>query len=89
MGNKVVLKGKLVWGMEKCMVSMATGNAILMNWGRPRNSIISQLLLILDNKPWYQIKGWIQVFYPMVRYTTYLMCIFMNINETLQNDVKS
>ena len=47
MQNKVVLKRK-VWTMCKYMVSMETGNAILKNGGRPRNSIISQLLLILD-----------------------------------------
>ena len=56
MQNKVVLKRK-VWTMCKYMVSMETGNAILENGGRPRNSIISQLLLILDNKPWYEIKA--------------------------------
>ena len=56
MQNKVVLKRK-VRTMCKYMVSMETGNAILTNGGRPRNSIISQLLLILDNKPWYQIKA--------------------------------
>ena len=41
--------------MCKYMVSMETGNAILKDGGRPRISIISQLLLILDNKPWYRI----------------------------------
>ena len=66
------------------MVSMETGNAILKNGGRPRNSIISQLLLILDNKPWYQIKAQTQAFYPMVRYLNYLICILMNIYATLK-----
>ena len=55
MRNKVVLKNK--FGYLKYMVSMATRNAILKNGGIPTRSIISQLLLILDNKTWYQIKA--------------------------------
>ena len=55
MRNKIILKNRLVSAMRKCMVSMATGNAILKKGGRPTKSNISQLLLILDNKTWYQI----------------------------------
>ena len=38
------------------MVSMATGNAILKKGGIPTKSIISQLLLILDNKTGTKLK---------------------------------
>ena len=57
MRNKVVIKINWFGLCEKCMVSVATGNAILMNGGRPRSLIISQLLLIFDNKQWYQTKA--------------------------------
>ena len=39
MQNEVVLKGKLVWVMLKCMVSMATMYMILKNGGRPINHL--------------------------------------------------
>ena len=57
MQNKVVLKINRFGLCKKCMVSMATGNAILKKGVRPTKSIISQLLLILDIKRWYQIKA--------------------------------
>ena len=63
---------------------MATGNAILKKEGLPTKSIISQPLLILDNKTWYQIKAKTQTFHTMVRYTNYLICILMHINENLK-----
>ena len=50
MRNKVVLKH---FGMAyvKCMLSMAAAYMILENggWGRPTNSIISKVLLILEH----------------------------------------
>ena len=51
------LKKKLNLAMYKCMVSMATHNAILKNGGVTTKSFISQLLLSLDYKIWYQIKA--------------------------------
>ena len=39
--RKKVPKNKPVWAMCKCMVSMATRNAILKNGGVPKNSLIS------------------------------------------------
>ena len=42
------LKHYPVWAMWKCMVAMATCNAILNNGGIPTKSIISQLLLTID-----------------------------------------
>ena len=44
-----VLKDKLNWTMKKCMVSMATVNAILEHGGVHRKLTISLLLLILDH----------------------------------------
>ena len=42
MPKKGVLK--TVWAIRKCMVSIATHNAILKNWGVPTTSIISYYL---------------------------------------------
>ena len=50
------LKKKLIPAVCKCMVSMATHNVILKNGGVTRKSFISQLLLSLNYKTWYQIK---------------------------------
>ena len=44
------LKKKLIPAMCKCMVSMATHNAILKKGGVTRKSFISQLLLRLNYK---------------------------------------
>ena len=52
--------------------------------GRPTNSIISRVLLILEHKNWCQIKAYTHVFLPVVRFVNHLICIFMNINENLQ-----
>ena len=71
------------------MVSNATHIVNLKNRGRPTKSIISQQLLILDNKTGYQIKAYTLVFHPLIEYTNYLICIFMNINENLTNEVNS
>ena len=49
MRNEVFLKNVLVWAMWKCMVSMATPYIILENRGRPTNSIVSRVLLIIDH----------------------------------------
>ena len=57
MQKKFNLKKKLIPAMRKCMVSMATHNAILKNGGVTTKSFISQLLLSLDYKTWYQIKA--------------------------------
>ena len=70
--------------MCNCMVSIATHNAILKNGGVTTKSIISQLLLSLDYKTWYQIKALAYAFYYMVSYTNYLIYIFMNINENVK-----
>ena len=55
MQKKFNLKKKLIPAMCKCMVSIATHNAILKNGGVTTKSFISQLLLSLDYKTWYQI----------------------------------
>ena len=58
MQNKFNLKKKLIPAMCKCMVSMATHNAIhSQKGGVTTKSIIPQLLLRLDYKTWYQIKA--------------------------------
>ena len=43
------LQNILVWAMRKCMVSMASPHTIFENGGRPTNSIISRILLILEH----------------------------------------
>ena len=55
MQKKFNLKKKLIPAMCKCMVSMATNNAILKIGGVTTKSFISQLLLSLYYKTWYQI----------------------------------
>ena len=54
--QKSLTSKKLIPGMCKCMVSMATNNEILKNGDVTTKSVISQLLLSLDYKTWYQIK---------------------------------
>ena len=61
------LKNKAEWAMRKCMVAMATFNAILKNGGILTKSIISSLLLIIDYSTSYQIEAEINGYYPMVR----------------------
>ena len=78
------LKKKLIPAMCKCMVSMATNNAIIKIGGVTTKSFISQLLLSLDYKTWYQIQAMAYACYHMVRYTNYLICIFMHINENVK-----
>ena len=48
MPQKFVPRKKLILAMSKCMVSMATNNAILVNRGVPTRTTISQLLFSLD-----------------------------------------
>ena len=43
------MKKKIGMGYVKCMVSMATTYMILEIGGRPINSIISRVLIILDH----------------------------------------
>ena len=89
MRNEVVLK--IFWyglSYEKCMVSMAIPYMIIMNGGRPTNSILSRVLLIIENYNCCQIKAQIHVIPPVVSYVNYLICIFMNTNENLKNEVK-
>ena len=57
MQKKFNLKKKLIPAMCKCMVSMATNNAILKIGGVTTKSFISQLLLSLDYKTLYQIQA--------------------------------
>ena len=57
MQKKFNLKKKLIPAICKCMVSMATHNAILKNGGATTKSFIPQLVLGLDYKTWYQIKA--------------------------------
>ena len=57
MQNKINLKKKLIPAMCKCMVSVATNYAILKNGGVTTKPFISQLLLSLDYKTWYQIQA--------------------------------
>ena len=71
------------------MVSMATRYMILKNGGRPTESVVSRVLLVLEHKNLYQIKVSIHAFLLMVRYINYLICIFMYINEILKAEVKS
>ena len=63
---------------------MVTRNAILKNGGAPTKSITSKLLLIVGYQTWYQIKAKTKALYPMVKYTNYLICVFMNIYENLK-----
>ena len=70
------------------MVSMATRYMILKTGGISTKSIVSRVLLFLEQKPWYQIEDKIQTFLPMVIYIYYLICLFMNIYEDLKNEVK-
>ena len=48
MKKKIVLKDKLNCTLKKCMVSMATVNAIFEDGGNHTKLIVSPLLLILD-----------------------------------------
>ena len=57
MQKKFNLMKELIPAMCKCMVSMATHNAILKNVCATTKSFLSQLLLSLDYKTWYQIKA--------------------------------
>ena len=70
------------------MVSMATPYMILENGGLPKYPIISRVLLILEHSIWCQIKAETHVFLSKVRYVNLLICIFMNINEKLLNEIK-
>ena len=49
MRQKFVPRKKLILAMSKCMFSMATHNAILLNGGVPTKTTISQLVLSLDS----------------------------------------
>ena len=55
---KICPQKKLILAMSKCMVSMATHNAILLYGDVPTKITISQLVLSLDYQPWYQIKDY-------------------------------
>ena len=57
MQKKINLMKKLIPAMCKCMVSMATHNAIFKGVRATTKSFISELLLSLDYKIWCQIKG--------------------------------
>ena len=48
MPQKFVPRKKLILAMSKCMVYIATHNAILVNGGVPTKTTISQLLFSLD-----------------------------------------
>ena len=50
--------------------------------GVPTTLPMCQLRPILDCQTWYQIKAQTKSFYLIVQYANYLICIFMNINET-------
>ena len=67
---------------------MATRYMILNTMGRPTKSIVPRVLLFLEHKTWFQIKTKTQNLLSMVRYVNYRICIFMNVNETLKNEVK-
>ena len=70
------------------MVSMATHYAILKNGSVPTNILISQQYLILEYYTWYQIKAETFVFYSLIRYANYLICILMDIYEINRNERK-
>ena len=57
MQKQLNLVKKRILAKCKCMVSMATHNAILKNGGVTRKSFESQLLLSINYKTWYQIKA--------------------------------
>ena len=57
MQRSLTSRKKLIPDMCKCMVSVATNNAILKNGGVTTKSFISQLLLSLDYKTWNQIQA--------------------------------
>ena len=65
---------------------MTTHIAILKNGGVPTKPMISQVLLILDYLTHSQITDKTQTFHPMVTYANYLICIFININENINNE---
>ena len=48
MPKQFVPRKKLILAMSKCMVSMATHNAILLNGGVPTKTTISHLFYSLD-----------------------------------------
>ena len=56
MQKSLTSRKKIIPAMCNCMVSMATHNAILKNGGVTTKAFISQLLLSLDYKTWYQKK---------------------------------
>ena len=54
--------------MWKFIVSMATHNVILKNWGVPTELIIYQLLPTLHDYTWLQSKAWTQVMVIVEKY---------------------
>ena len=75
------------FGMGYVKMHNFHGNPIYMileNWGRPTNSIIFTVLLILEHYNWCQIKAKTHVFFPVVRFVNNLICSFMNIDENLK-----
>ena len=57
--------------------------------GVPRQFLIFQLVIALENQTWYQTDSIIQIFYLLIRYANNLIIIFMNINESARNERKS
>ena len=69
------------------MVSMATLYMILKNGGRPTKSIVSRVLSYTRAINGTKLKLRHRPFFPVVRYVNHLICIFMNINVNMKNEV--
>ena len=70
------------------MVSMATHNALLKNGDVSSKVLISQQLLILCFKTWYQLNVKTYDFCPIFRFVNDQICIFIDINENIRNKRK-
>ena len=76
MRNEVLLK--VFWyGTDYVKMHDFHGNHFIIfeDWGRPTNSIISRVPLILEHYNWFQIKEYTYAFFPVVRYVNLLICI--------------
>ena len=86
MRKKVLLKTCL--GYVKCIVSMATPNAIL-EWGCAFKSAHISAATYPRLLTWYQIKPQTSALHPFVAYANYLLCTFINIYENIKKKCDS
>ena len=52
----------------------------------PSKCLLFQLPIALEYQTWNQIYAKVQPFYLMIKYTKYLIIIFININENIRNE---